>query len=102
MLKEGDNTGVIEIPVADMVADLDAAMTASKAAFDLRTRCVCVLQRNLAERPQPIRLRCTDLERQIIEDASDAGRLIPGVRVGKKGRGRRHRLDRNAVLVHIA
>src|SRR5690242_12488896 len=88
VLKEGDDAGVVEIPVADMIADLDAAMTAGEAAFDFRTRCVRILQRNLAERPQPVRLRCTDLERQIIEDARDAGRFIPVVRVGEKRRRR--------------
>ena len=57
VLQEGDDAGVVEIAVADVVADLDAAMAAGKAAIELGAGGVGVLQRHLAERQQPVRRR---------------------------------------------
>ena len=55
--------GVVEVAVADVVADLDADVPGGQAAVQLGAGRVRVLQRHLAERHQPVRRPAAQISR---------------------------------------
>jgi len=43
VLKEGDDAGIVEVKIADMIADLDARVARCAASIDLGAGGICVL-----------------------------------------------------------
>src|SRR5256885_12704976 len=50
MVQKGDDAGIVEILLADMIANLHAEVSRAYAPAQLLAGCINVLQRNLAER----------------------------------------------------
>ena len=55
--EEVDDAVVVEVALADVVADLDAGVPGGEAAIELGARLIGVLERHLAERDQPVTAR---------------------------------------------
>ena len=78
-LQELDDAVVVEVALADVVADLDAGVAGGEAAIELGARRVGILERHLAERDQPVAAVGDALQRQVVEDPRHLDRLA-GVR----------------------
>ena len=101
VLQELRDAGVVQVAVADVVADLDARVARRQAPVQLRAGRVRVLQRHLAERDQPV-VAAGDRQGQVVEDAGEFDRLVGRAVVAEEDRGRRDHLPVDAVGVHVA
>ena len=101
VLEERDDALVVEVAVADVVADLDARVSGGQAPVQLRAGGVGVLQGNLAERDEPLRRTGTDLQGEVVEDPGDLRGVRPAVLVAEEHRRRRHHLLGDPVGVHV-
>ena len=101
MLQEGDDACVIEVAVADVVADLDAEVAVHLASLDLPACGVGVLEGYLSKGKEPLGCGGTDLEREIVEDAAHLFSLdrIPAVAEEHRRRGDDLHID--AVGIHV-
>src|SRR6476659_8589072 len=101
VLQEGHDAFVVEVAVADVVADLNSHMTVADTAIKLGARLIGVLERYLAEREQP-GVRCRDLQPEVVEDPGDRRRFDGVSMVGEAHGCRRHYLETDIVDVHIS
>ncbi len=88
MVEERDDSRVVEILVADVIADLHAEMPGAHAASEFGAGSVNILQRHLAERAQSSFAASAEFQRRVVKNASAIQRLLRFAVVGKKhGRG---------------
>jgi len=100
VLEERDDARVVEIAVADVVADLDPAVPGRHGPVELAAGGVGVLQRHLAERDEPVRRLRGDLQREVVEDRGGARGGVRGLVVGEEDRGGGEHLPVDAAPVH--
>jgi hypothetical protein len=100
VLEERDDARVVEVAVADVVADLDAAVPGLDGPVELAAGGVGVLQRHLAERDEPLRCLGRDLQREVVEDRRGGGGGVRGLVVGEEDGGGGEHLPVDAVAVH--
>ena len=99
--EERDQAVVVEVAIADVVADLHALHPGSHRPLQLPAGQVGVLQRHLADRDQPPAAASAQLQQCVVEDAGALHRLLGGAAVGEQHRGRRDHLHVDAVAVHV-
>jgi hypothetical protein len=88
MVEESDDSRIIKIPVADVIADLNAEMSSTHAACEFDAGRVNILQRHLAERAQSSFATSAEIERCVIKYASALQSMLRFAIVGKEhGRG---------------
>ena len=66
---------VVEVTLTDVVADLDTGVPGREAAVELGAGGVGILERNLAERDQPVAPGGDALQGQVVEDPGHLDRL---------------------------
>ena len=101
VLEELHGAGVVEITLTDVVADLDPSVPGGQAAVELGAGGVGVLERNLAERDQPVAPGGDALQGEVVEDLGHLDRLAGRPLVAEEQRRRRHNLTVDAVVVHV-
>ena len=101
VLQEGDDACVIEVAVADVVADLDAEVAVHLASLDLPACGVGVLEGYLSKGKEPLGCGGTDLEREIVEDATYLVSLDRIPPVAEEHRRRGDDLHIDAVGIHV-
>ena len=101
MGEERDEAVVVEVAVADVVADLHAPHAVGEAALELLAGEVGVLQRHLADRHEPPVAGGAQLEQRVVEDAGALHRLLGRAAVGEQHRRGRDDLHVDAVAVHV-
>ena len=101
MVKEGEYARVIEIFIADVIADLHAEMSGAHAASEFDARGINILQRNLAERAQSSFAASAELERRIIKQAGAVEGVLRFAVIGKKNRRGGNNLMIYAVAIHL-
>ena len=92
MLKKGDDVGIVEVEIPDMIADLDARVArCAAAAIELGAGGICALSGDLGEGEDSPGCWRADLEGEVVKEAAHLDRLVGGVRVVEEDRGgRRH------------
>jgi hypothetical protein len=75
VMQERDDFRVVQIARADMIADLNAEMSARHGAIDFGARGIDILQRRLAKRAQTAAAAPADLECGVVEDAGAFERM---------------------------
>ncbi len=76
VMQEGHDAGIIEILLANVIADLHSEMSRSHAAAQFLARRVNILQRNLAQRFQPALALRAQLQRSVIEQTRAIQRVL--------------------------
>ena len=101
MVEERYDSWVIEIFIANMIADLHAEMSGAHAASEFGAGGVNILQRNLAERAKSSFAASTDFERRIIKHAGTIQRVLRFAVVGKKNGRSGNNLMIYVVTIHL-
>jgi hypothetical protein len=101
MVEEREDSRVIEIFIADVIADLHAEMPRTHAAGEFGAGGVNILQRNLAERAQPSFAASADFERRIIKHVGAIQRVPRFAVVGKKNGRSGNNLMIYVVTIHL-
>ena len=89
MMQKRHDAGIVEIFLANMVADLHAEMARPHASRKFLACGIDILQRNLAQRLQPAFALRAKLQRGVIEQVRAIERMFNGTIVGKQHRASR-------------
>src|SRR5579872_361483 len=89
MLQEGNDAGIVEVLLSNVIADLHAQMPSTHASAQLFAGCVDVLQRNLTERLQTSLSVRAQLKRRVVKEAGAVQRVLRGPVIGEEYRRRR-------------
>ena len=101
MMQEGHDARIVEIFLANVIADLHSQMSGAHAPAQFLARRVNILQRNLAQRFQPALALRAQFQRRIVEQARAIQRVLHGTIVREQHRSGRENLHLDAVPVHF-